>query len=127
MTLSYNEALSNDVSKVRFHAGLTDLSSSITLTDEAITGHVASAGSWQGAVAGILRRRASDLAQAATSTTTDAGSQAFSPAELRALADHWDAVAAAVAATTQSTVPRARIGRMGDSPSDRYQLRTRAR
>ena len=126
MSFSYNEALTTDVSRVRFNTGLTQNLPGV-LTDEAITGLVTLQGTWQGAVAAIYRRRAADLAQAATSTTTTDGSQTYSPAELRELADHWDRVAAAESATTQSTVPRARVGRMGDSPSDRHQNRTRPR
>lgn len=126
MAFTYDEALGNDVSKVRFHAGLTDREAPGVLSDEAITGHIAALGSWQAAVAGIYRRRAADLGRAATSTTSADGSVTYSPAELRALADHWDRLAAAVA-PTPSLTPRARIGRMGDPPSDRYQTRTRAR
>lgn len=123
MAFSYDEALGNDISKVRFHAGLTDREAPGVLSDEAITGHIAAVGSWQAAVAGIYRRRAADLGRAATSTTSADGSVTYSPAELRALADHWDREAAAAAATTTASLPRAVIRRLGQSPSDRGNTR----
>ena len=123
MAFSYDEALGNYISKVRFHAGLTDREAPGVLSDEAITGHIAAVGSWQAAVAGIYRRRAADLGRAATSTTSADGSVTYSPAELRALADHWDREAAAAAATTTTSLPRAVIRRLGQSPSDRGNTR----
>ena len=110
MSFSYSEALIDNVSRVRFHAGLTqDLPG--VLSNEAITGLVTLHGSWQGAVAAIYWRRHGDLAKAATSTTTTDGSQSFSADELRAAAERWDREAAAATATT-SDLPLAVVGNL---------------
>lgn len=110
MSFSYNEALTDNVSRVRFHAGITqDLPG--VLSNEAITGLVTLQGSWQGAVAAIYWRRHGDLAKAATSTTTTDGSQSFSADELRAAAERWDREASAATATT-SDLPLAVVGNL---------------
>lgn len=110
MSFSYSEALTDNVSRVRFHAGITqDLPG--VLSNEAITGLVTLQGSWQGAVAAIYWRRHGDLAKAATSTTTTDGSQSFSADELRAAAERWDREAAAATATT-SDLPLAVVGNL---------------
>lgn len=111
MSLSYNEALTDNVSRVRFHAGLTDLSAPNVLSDEAITGLVTLQGSWQGAVAAIYWRRHGDLAKAATSTTTTDGSQSFSADELRVAAERWDREAAEATADN-SGLPLAVVGNL---------------
>jgi len=110
VSFSYNEALTDNVSRVRFHAGITqDLPG--VLSNEAITGLVTLQGSWQSAVAAIYWRRHGDLAKAATSTTTTDGSQSFSADELRAAAERWDREAAAATATT-SDLPLAVVGNL---------------
>lgn len=112
MAFTYDETLADNVSRVRFHAALTDPSAPHVLSDAAITGLVALQGSWQGAVAAIYWRRAADLSKAATSATDTDGSVTYSPAELRAIAERWDAEAAA-ATSTPSDLPLAVVGTMG--------------
>lgn len=110
MAFTYNEALTDNISRVRFHAGLTEDVAGV-MSDAAITGLVTLTGSWQGAVAAIFWRRHADLAREATSSTTTEGSVTYSADELRAAAERWDKEAAA-ATSTPSDLPLAVVGNL---------------
>ena len=125
MAFTYTEGGSTDIDRVRFAIGATDPSEVGVIQNAAITQLVSQRGSWQGAVAEVFWRRHADLSRQADNVTTQEGSYSYGGtlAALKAQAERWDREAAAAAETTTTSLPRAVIRRLGQSPSDRGNTR----
>jgi len=128
MALSTYTAGSNtDLNRVRRAINDTSGVPTWAFEDVEILDFIAERGVWQGAVAECYRALAGRCARQARDMTTKDGSinevANFQP--LLDMARDWDKRAtAASAASAVSTIPRAIVGHLGTSPSDRTDTRS---